>query len=269
MFTLNTSACRIVLLAALALAAAPLGCSASAEESLDDDATDQAELTSSASARFETFAGADGQIYFDLVAANGKNVLHSEGYVSQSNANRGIQSLIDNAAAESAYHVEEADNGDYYFNVVARNGEIVSSSEMYATKSSAERGAKSARTLVQHITHPAPVAAPHQQRFELFKSGSSNYFRLRAGNGEIVLASQGYSSKAAARTGIASVLENGVVTERFDRIEGADGKVRIRLVANNGAVIATGEPYASRSNAERAITRISEILADDVPTVEN
>ena len=272
MFTLDSSARRVAVMAALTFFAAfPTGCSASAEETLDDESAEESEL-SVRSARFETFVGIDDQVYFELIASNGKNMLRSEGYASLSNAKRGIQALIDNGQDESAYRVKQARNGEFYFNVVARNGETLSSSEMYATKSSAERGAKSARTMVQKLSQPAPTPAPKKQRFELFRSTTGTgktYFRLRAANGEVVLSSQAYTTKAAAQSGIESVRENGVVSERFDRIDGEDGQVRIRLVANNGAVIANGEPYASKSNAERAITRITEILSEDVPTIEN
>ncbi len=263
MFTLNAHRpCRIVLLAALALAALPLGCSASAEESLEDDSADEAALSAGQAGHFETFVGADDQVYFDLVAPNGKNMLRSEGYVSQSNARRGMQAVVDNGANAAAYRVKSTTSGEFYFDLVARNGETISSSDSYTTKSSAERGAKTARTLVSRIAQPDPTPAPHAQRFELFSGANGKtYFHLRAGNGEIVLSSQGYSSKSAAQAGIASVIENGVFAERFDRIEGEDGQVRIRLVANNGAVIANGEPYASRSNAERAILRISALCS--------
>lgn len=270
MFTLDSSARRVAVLAALTFFAAfPTGCSASAEETLDDESAEEAEL-SVRSARFETFVGIDDQVYFELIASNGKNMLRSEGYASLSNAKRGIQALIDNGQDESAYRVKQARNGEFYFNVVARNGETLSSSEMYATESSAERGAKSARTMVKKLSQPTPTPAPKKQRFELFRSTTGKtYFRLRAANGEVVLSSQAYTTKAAAQGGIESVRENGVVSERFDRIDGEDGQVRIRLVANNGAVIANGEPYASKSNAERAITRITEILSENVPTIEN
>ncbi|MBH0123206.1 YegP family protein [Rhodococcus sp. NPDC003382] len=46
-------------------------------------------------------------------------------------------------------------------------------------------------------------------RFELFKDTGGDFrFRLKAANGEIIAASQGYTSKAAAQNGIASVKAN-------------------------------------------------------------
>ena len=46
-------------------------------------------------------------------------------------------------------------------------------------------------------------------KFELFKDAAGKFrFHLKAANGEIVAASQGYTSKAAAQTGIASIKDN-------------------------------------------------------------
>jgi len=47
-------------------------------------------------------------------------------------------------------------------------------------------------------------------KFELYKDKSKQFrFRLKAGNGEIIaLGSEGYSSKASALNGIASVKRN-------------------------------------------------------------
>jgi len=46
-------------------------------------------------------------------------------------------------------------------------------------------------------------------KFELYKSPNGQFrFRLRAGNGEIIAVSEGYTTKAAASNGIRSVKNN-------------------------------------------------------------
>lgn len=43
-------------------------------------------------------------------------------------------------------------------------------------------------------------------KFELFKGSNGNYyFRLKAANGQIIAASEGYTTKQSAQDGIASV----------------------------------------------------------------
>jgi len=46
-------------------------------------------------------------------------------------------------------------------------------------------------------------------KYELYKGSSGDFrFRLKAGNGEIIATSEGYTTKAGAQNGIASVKNN-------------------------------------------------------------
>ena len=61
--------------------------------------------------------------------------------------------------------------------------------------------------------------------FELSKS-SDNQFRfvLKAGNGETILTSELYTSKASAEKGIASVRSNSPQEERYEKKTASNGK---------------------------------------------
>lgn len=63
--------------------------------------------------------------------------------------------------------------------------------------------------------------------FELNKS-SDNQFRfvLKAGNGETILTSELYTSKASAEKGIASVRSNSPQEERYEKKTASNGKQR-------------------------------------------
>ena len=57
-------------------------------------------------------------------------------------------------------------------------------------------------------------------KFEIFMDKAGEYrFRLKAGNGEIILASEGYKQKASAENGIASVQKNASEAARYERKE--------------------------------------------------
>lgn len=46
-------------------------------------------------------------------------------------------------------------------------------------------------------------------KFEIYQDGKGDYrFRLKAGNGETIAISEGYTSKASAKSGIESVKKN-------------------------------------------------------------
>lgn len=63
--------------------------------------------------------------------------------------------------------------------------------------------------------------------FELSKSSDSQFrFVLKAGNGETILTSELYTSKASAEKGIASVRSNSPQEERYEKKTASNGKQR-------------------------------------------
>lgn len=255
-------------LVALSCSLSTVACVAPTEEGDAVEAEETSQDLVSRSAYFETFQALDGRYYFNLMAGNGENVLRSQGYTKLASAQNGVASVLANGNDKRQFDVKQATNGDWYFNLRAANNEIIGTSELYASKSNAERGARTVRALVR-LSRNATQAAPRRESFELFKGeDGKSYFRLRAANGEIMLGSQGYTASSSARGGIASVLANGSDASSYEVFETADGGYSIRLVARNGEVIARGEVYASKSNATRAVTRLAEILSGDVKTTE-
>ena len=225
----------------------------------DAETGDEQNATQTAG-RFETFVGDDGQHYFQLLAGNGERVLRSEGYTTLANAKKGIASVKKNGLVKGNYQLLSAANGESYFNLVsADNGQIVGTSETYATKSNATRAIKTTMALLQKPTDkPAPTGEP---KFETFTGqDKGQYFRLRAANGEIVLQSEGYSSKSAAEAGIDAVSEHGVEATAYEILEAQNGQYYFRVVAPNHEIVARGETYASKSNAERGADNVREIL---------
>ena len=88
-------------------------------------------------------------------------------------------------------------------------------------------------------------------KFELYKDKAGEFrFRLKAGNGEIVGASEGYKAKASAENGIESVKKNAQLAERFAITEGKNGKWYFSLKAANSQVILSSQAYADESGAK-------------------
>jgi len=83
------------------------------------------------------------EYYFRLKAGNGENILGSEGYKAKSGCTNGIESVKKNAADEGRFETKEAKNGKWHFNLKASNGQVIGSSQMYASKSGMQNGIKS------------------------------------------------------------------------------------------------------------------------------
>ena len=104
------------------------------------------------------------------------------------------------------------------FNLKANNGEIIATSEIYNSKASCLNG-------IESVRKNAPIAPIEDQtvegfaveknpKFEVYVDKAGEFrFRLKARNGEIIAASEGYKAKASCLNGIASVKKNAEDSE--------------------------------------------------------
>ena len=80
-------------------------------------------------------------------------------------------------------------------------------------------------------------------------------FNLKAGNGQVILTSEGYVNKAGCLNGIESVKKNAPLDERYERKESTNKKPFFNLKAGNSQVIGRSELYesvAARENGSAA-----------------
>lgn len=82
------------------------------------------------------------------------------------------------------------------------------------------------------------------------------YFNLKAGNHEIILQSEGYSSKSGAESGIASVQKNGPDASRYERKESGKGNYWFVLKAANGQTIGMSEMYPNPASRDKGIASV-------------
>ncbi len=98
------------------------------------------------------------------------------------------------------------------FDLKAGNGEVIATSEVYSSEASCLNGIESTRKSCvggiedqtvegfETVTHP---------KFEVYCDKAGEFrFRLKARNGEIIVVSEGYKSKASCMNGIESVKKN-------------------------------------------------------------
>ena len=212
---------------------------------------------------FEIFESESGDHYFRMKAANHEIILQSQGYSSRTAALNGFLSTLDNGLIYSRYELVQASNGEWYFRLNSRNGNVIGWSETYTTRSGAERGIEA---VVRNVgEYQDWLANRTGARFDVFRGADGRYyFNLHAANGEIVMSSQGYSAEESAWNATFSVAENGVNEARYEINDSADGGAYFNLKARNGRIIGTSEVYVSRSNATRAVGAVIELL----PSVE-
>jgi uncharacterized protein len=91
-------------------------------------------------------------------------------------------------------------------------------------------------------------------KFELKKSKNDKfYFSLLAGNGQNILQSEMYETKASAQNGIESVKKNAQDASRFEKLTGTKGDPYFVLKAGNHQVIGQSQMYASEKARDGGI----------------
>lgn len=87
-------------------------------------------------------------------------------------------------------------------------------------------------------------------------------FNLKAGNGQVILSSEGYSSESGCMNGIESVKKNAPDDERYERKTTESGKFRFNLKAGNGQVIGTSQNYESEDGRNNGIESVKKNAPD-------
>ncbi len=100
-------------------------------------------------------------------------------------------------------------------------------------------------------------------KFQIYTGSNDQfYFRLNARNGEQILSSQGYASKASCQNGIESVKKNAADDGRFAKETAKDGRFYFTLSAANSQVIGHSQMYKTGSGRDNGITAVQNVAAD-------
>lgn len=96
------------------------------------------------------------------------------------------------------FATKTGNDGQFYFNLKADNGQVILTSEGYTTSTARDNGIDSVKK-----------NATDESRYEKLTSGNGKfYFNLKAGNGQVIGKSQMYESAANRDNGIDSVKTN-------------------------------------------------------------
>ncbi len=97
-------------------------------------------------AKFEVYTDSSGEFRFRLVASNGQNILSSQGYKAKASCLNGIESVRKNSQNDEMFERLKSSSGKDYFNIKASNGQVVGTSQMYASTAGMETGIASVKT---------------------------------------------------------------------------------------------------------------------------
>ena len=139
-----------------------------------------------------------------LKAANHETISFSEVYATKSSATRAVTSCVNAVtsyldrqatAAGARFEIAASPSADYHFNVRAKNGQVVLTSESYTTEAAAYNGAFAVQKDGQLATSYAIKE----------NAAGGFYFTLSALNGQVIGVSQQYTTRQSAVAGIQSL----------------------------------------------------------------
>jgi uncharacterized protein YegP (UPF0339 family) len=94
-------------------------------------------------------------------------------------------------------------------------------------------------------------------KFEISKRKNGEFqFNLKAGNGQVILSSEGYASLGGCENGIESVRRHAASEANFEKKVAKDGSPYFVLIAGNGEPIGRSEMYKSTSSRDNGIRSV-------------
>lgn len=87
-------------------------------------------------------------------------------------------------------------------------------------------------------------------------------FNLEASNGQVILSSEGYTTKTACLNGVESVRKNSQDDNRFERKTTESGAFRFNLKASNGQVIGVSQNYTTEASRDNGIESVKKNAPD-------
>ncbi len=112
------------------------------------------------------------------------------------------------------------DKGNPHFNLLATNGQVIGTSEVYNSMAACKNGIESVKKCAEGDIEDTTVEgfeAVKHPKFVVSQDKAGKFrFNLKAKNGEIILSSQGYETKVSCINGVNSVKKNAPDAEVVD-----------------------------------------------------
>ncbi len=114
-------------------------------------------------------------------------------------------------------------------------------------------------------------------KFVIRNVNSGIKFDLKATNGQVILTSEVYTTEAACRKGIESIMKNAPAANvenqteegyetlthpKFEMYQDKAGEYRFRLKARNGEIIGTSEGYSAKAGCLNGIESVRKNAGD-------
>ena len=216
---------------------------------------------------YETMQSGNGKYYFSFRNTEGKSVLlnaNVRGFDTEEDVDAAVQRVMEFGSMEANYHGKTTKNGKFYFYLTDTDGNNIGKSFFFDTVEDMQlaigllvgRGltVEAPPTVAASIDEylPCEAYASNEEGFHKFfhAAGEEWYFGYTGHNGKTSLRSEGYTGEKARDNGVASVIKNAPLEERWKMVE-EDGNFYYTLRAGNNQEIARSCPYSNAQMRDR------------------
>lgn len=232
--------------------------------------------------KYEVFPEA-GFFKYRLKASNGEILIVSQGYASKTGAISGIETLKRNIATGNFEVYTDKNNYSQFLLNSSTGRRLIAVGEFYDSPKRCESAIESVKRFYstekivtlekippeetrEEIIEIKPVEKNVNGKFEVYLEKEEWLFRLKAANSEVLLVSQGYSSKPSCLAGLETI-RNAVLNANFRISKDKQGRYQFKLYSTNNQLLLTGETYMDKDNCLNAIVAVRK-YTPDAKTVE-
>lgn len=240
---------------------------AKVEETKKDNISNQEENNRKYSGKYEVYPEA-GNFKYRLKASNGEILAVSLRYSTEKGALSGINTFIKNVEEGQFNIVTDKNNFSQFHLMNASGARAILVGEVYQTVQSANSAVESVKSFYKTdkidilTTIPASevreevikfdaVEESNKGKYELYKEDNQFFIRLRASNAQILFISQGYASKASAKSGL-NTIQKAIQEKSFTVSRDKQNRYQFNLYSSNGQLILAGETYSAKTNGVSA-----------------
>ena len=96
-------------------------------------------------------------------------------------------------------------------------------------------------------------------KFEIKKASKGQFvFNLKASNGQVILTSETYKSKAGAKNGISAVQTNSTKDSKYESRTSKNGKHYFVLKSGNNQIVGNSQMYVSAASMKNGINSVKK-----------
>jgi uncharacterized protein YegP (UPF0339 family) len=145
--------------------------------------------------------------------------------------------------------------GEFYKTLKLAESAVESVKKFYQTEKVIELESIPSIEVREEIAAIPKTTANPNGKFQLVKEEKLYYIKLLASNAQVLLVSQGYTTKQSALNGLEAI-KNAIISQNFTTARDKQNRYQYNLYTSNKQLIVSGETYPTKQSCLSAIQSV-------------